>query len=222
MTSDRFDAVFFDFGGVVLTSPFEAFARYEQDHGLPDGFIRRLNTTNPHDNAWARLERGEIDINGFARLFEAEAVNQGQTINGRDVTGLLAGRVRPVMVEAITTIKEADLVTACLANNFLDQDRSGPRHGGRSDDEIRAVESVLTMFDHVVESSVIGIRKPEIDFYRRALALAEVEAERTVFLDDLGINLKPARALGMATIKVVDPIEALTRLEELLGLSLVR
>ena len=61
-------AVLFDFGGVILTSPFEAFARYEAANGLPDGFLRAINARNPDDNAWARLERNEVDMAGFCAI----------------------------------------------------------------------------------------------------------------------------------------------------------
>jgi putative hydrolase of the HAD superfamily len=213
--------VFFDFGGVVLTSPFEAFERYERDHGLPGGFIRAINSTNPDTNAWARMERGEVDVRSFVSLFEAEAEALGHRVDGYAVIGMLAGRVRPAMVEAIARINAAGLITACLTNNFNDPDRSGERHGGRSAAEADEVRNVLAMFDHMVESSVVGVRKPEPDFYRRALAMARVQAEATVFLDDLGINLKPARAMGMTTIKVIDPMIALGELQDLLGFTLV-
>ncbi len=226
MTDSPFRAVFFDFGGVVLTSPFEAFETYERAHGLPAGFIRSVNATNPDDNAWARLERGEVDVDGFVPRFEAEAEALGHRVDGHAVIAMLAGTVRPVMVAAIDAINAAGLTTACLTNNFSDRrsaDGAGPSRpiDTRSPEEKAAVVAALERFDFVVESSVVGVRKPEPDFYRRALALAGVEPTEVVFLDDLGVNLKPARAMGMSTIKVVDPVEALTELQDLLGLELL-
>lgn len=210
-------AVLFDFGGVVTTSPFEAFSRYEADNGLPDGLIRTINSTNPDHNAWAKLERSEVDSVGFAELFEAEAAALGHRVDGRAVIGLLSGSVRPVMVEAIRRVVDAGFATACLTNNF----RS--RSGGATTDPAKPAEAakVMAMFDHVIESSVVGIRKPEPAFYERALEALGIEAADAVFLDDLGINLKPARAMGMTTIKVGDPILALRQLEAVIGLELV-
>jgi putative hydrolase of the HAD superfamily len=205
-------AVLFDFGGVVTTSPFEAFARYEEANGLPVGLIRTINATNADTNAWARLERSEVDADGFAELFEAEARDRGYALSGHVVLDLLAGQVRPEMVNAIHRIKQAGLALACLTNNF--RARSEERDA-RPD-----TAEVMALFDHVVESSVVGIRKPEPEFYRTALRLLDVEASQAVFLDDLGVNLKPARAMGMTTIKVLDPDQALTDLGAVIGVEL--
>jgi putative hydrolase of the HAD superfamily len=206
-------AVLWDFGGVILTSPFEAFARYEREEGLPDGFIRRINSTNPHDNAWARLERGELDRSGFADAFEAEAHALGSTLAGAQVLELLAGEVRPEMVTALARCRKAGLRTACLTNNIM---------GGEDASEARAAEvaGIMALFDVVVESSVVGVRKPEPAFYEIACRLLDVEPAACVFLDDLGINLKPARAMGMTTIKVDEPDVAIAELEQVLGLVL--
>jgi len=227
VSDSDFRAVFFDFGGVVLTSPFEAFERYERAHGLPVGFIRAVNSTNPDDNAWARLERNEVGVDGFVPLFEAEAEALGHRVDGYAVITMLAGTVRPVMVDAIDTIGAAGLTTACLTNNFAgsesdDADSDRRPIDRRTQEEKAAVAAALERFDFIVESSVVGVRKPEPDFYRRALDLAGVEPTEVVFLDDLGVNLKPARAMGMSTIKVVDPIDALTELGDLLGLELLQ
>ena len=216
-------AVLFDFGGVILSSPFDAFAAYEAEHGLPDGLIRRINTINPDDNAWAKLERSDVDAAGFAELFTAEAAALGHELNGADILGLLHGSVRPQMVEAVRRIKAAGFVTGCLTNNFLSGgDRDKPGSGLASDDDGRKaqIDEVLALFDDVIESSKVGVRKPELAFYDAALEALEISADESVFLDDLGINLKPARAMGMRTIKVVDPDVALAELSELVGLEL--
>jgi putative hydrolase of the HAD superfamily len=199
------DAVFWDFGGVILSSPFEAFAHYERRRGLPEGTIRGINATDPHTNAWARLERTEITAAEFDVAFATEAARLGHDIRGADVLALLAGEVREEMVAALDAVKAQGLVTACLTNNVVGGD---PRPD---------VAAVMARFDVIVESSKVGVRKPEPRFYELACELARVEPERVVFLDDLGINLKPAAAMGMRTIKVVDPDVALQELEAALG-----
>jgi putative hydrolase of the HAD superfamily len=208
-------AVLWDFGGVILTSPFEAFARYERERGLPDGFIRMLNASNPDDNAWARLERSDVDVDGFAELFEAEAAAAGHALSGHDVLLLLAGDVRPEMKAALHRIKEAGYLQGMLTNNFVTPD-SGESHGSARPE----VQAIMDVFDMVLESSKAGVRKPDPRFYERACAELAIEPREAVFLDDLGVNLKPARAMGMTTIKVVDPEGALAELESVLRIPL--
>lgn len=200
-------AVLFDFGGVLSTSPFDAFARYERERGLPHGFLRRVNATDPDANAWARLERAELDLAAFDAAFADESAALGHRVPGADVLGLLAGDLRPEVVAAVRRCGER-LKTGLLTNNVL----------GTMDDP--RVGEVLALFDAVVESSVVGVRKPEPAFYELACDLLEIAPSEAVFLDDLGINLKPARALGMATIKVTDPAAALAELEALVGFPL--
>ena len=213
MANPEIKAVLFDFGGVILSSPFEAFARYEQEQGLPEGLIRRLNATNPDTNAWAALERSEVDLDGFAERFQAEAAAAGHEVDAHAILALLSGEVRPAMVAALRAIKAAGLPLALLTNNFVSGDAStmGPRE---------EVAEVLALFDHVIESSKAGVRKPDPAAYQLVLDVLGVGARHVVFLDDLGINLKPARALGMTTIKVGDPDEALAELAAVLGIDL--
>lgn len=200
-------AVLWDFGGVILSSPFEAMRRYEEEMGLPPAFLRSVNAADPHGNAWARLERSEVSIDDFCDLFEAEALEAGQKVDARAVLGLLLGDLRPQMVEAVKRCKER-LAIGLLTNNFA---------WGEGPQELR---EVVELFDVVVESSKVGIRKPEPRFYELACELLAIEPHEAVFLDDLGVNLKPARAMGMTTIKVVDPDEALAELEQVAGFSL--
>jgi putative hydrolase of the HAD superfamily len=208
--SDRsFDAVFWDFGGVVTTSPFEAFNTYEAANGIPKDFIRGVNTHNPDTNAWAQIERQEISAEAFNELFATESEALGHRVPGADVLGCLYGNVRPEMLKALNIIHVNGLTQACLTNNV-----------NRSVEERSDVSSAMTIFDHVIESSKVGIRKPEPGFYTLACETAGVSADRVVFLDDLGINLKPAREMGMATIKVVSADQALGELEGLLGIPL--
>jgi putative hydrolase of the HAD superfamily len=206
-------AAFFDFGGVILSSPFEAFNRYEEAHGLPRDLLRTVNATNPDTNAWARFERSEVDFEQFCDLFEAECRDLGHDVVARDVMPLLLGEIRPAMVEAVRRCHER-LVTACLTNNWLS-------HDARPIDRIQeGRDQALQHFDHVVESSKVGVRKPDPRFYELACELAGVHPAEVVFLDDLGVNLKPARAMGMTTIKVLDPDQAITDLEAVVGFPL--
>jgi len=205
-------AVLWDFGGVILSSPFEAFRRYEAEHEIPLDFIRGVNATNPDLNAWARLERAELDHAGFDAAFAAEASALGHEVPGADVLALLSGDVRPEMVKALDGVIAAGYRTACLTNNVVRRDEEPTE---RPD-----VAAVMAKFDVVVESSKVGIRKPELGFYRGACELLDVEPAACVFLDDLGINLKPAREMGMTTIKVDAPDQAIAELEDVLGLVL--
>jgi putative hydrolase of the HAD superfamily len=200
-------AVLFDFGGVLSTSPFDAFDRYERDHRLPVGFLRSVNATDPDDNAWARLERSEVDLAGFDAAFALESARLGHRVPGADVLSLLSGDIRPEMVEAVRRCRPR-LRTGLLTNNVLGS-MVDPRVG-----------ELLALFDAVVESSVVGVRKPEPKFYELACAQLAIEPSEAVFLDDLGVNLKPARAMGMATIKVTDPQTALAELEAVVGFPL--
>lgn len=202
-------AVFWDFGGVILSSPFEAFTAYEEARGLPLDTIRRINATDPDHNAWAKLERNEVSPGEFDRLFAEEASRLGYHIPGADVLGLLAGSVRPEMVTALDRVIAAGYITACLTNNVVHSDGQRPFHA-----------AVMDRFDHIVESSKVGVRKPEVEFYLIACERAQVKPEQCVFLDDLGINLKPAAALGMHTIKVLGAEQAIDDLEAVLGIEL--
>ncbi len=194
-------AVLWDFGGVITTSPFESFARYERENDLPADFIRGLNAANHHENAWAKMERAQVSMDDFCDLYEAEALAAGHPIDARAVLACLAGEVRPEMVKALRTIKEHGLTQACLTNNF----------------NAMGSNPLLEVFDVIVESSRVGVRKPEPRFYEIACEQLGISPDEAVMLDDLGVNLKPARALGMRTIKVVDPDEALRELEAIVG-----
>lgn len=209
-------AVLWDFGGVILSSPFEAFNRYEEKFHLPKDFIRMLNTRNPDTNAWAKMERSEVSLQGFVDLFEAEARERGHQLDGWTVLKILSGDIHPQMVEALRRCKAAFRV-ACITNNM----KSGEGPGmSRSPDKAKAVAEIMALFEHVIESSKVGFRKPDPRIYRHACDLLGVPPERCIYLDDLGINLKPARALGMRTIKVGDPDIAISELQEMVGIAL--
>jgi putative hydrolase of the HAD superfamily len=212
-----FRAVLWDFGGVITSSPFEAFRAHEAARGLPDNFIRTVNATNPDSNAWARLERNEIDAEAFDALFRAEALALGHDVRGAEVLPLLSGRVRPRMVAALDTVKGAGLMIGCITNNAQVGHGAGM---AASADQSAQVKAILARFDHVIESSKAGVRKPDPAIYRMMLDALALEAAQCIYLDDLGINCKPAAALGMTAIKVSGEAQALDDLSGLLGLAL--
>jgi len=207
------EAVIWDFGGVLTTSPFEAFARFERERGLPADIIRRTNANNHWDNAWAKFERAEVDVETFDSLFAAESLALGAEVRGKDVLPLLVGDPRPEMVEALRRIKR-HFKTGCITNN-LPANAIGSA-GGRS----IYVAEVMALFDHVIESARIGLRKPDPRIYAMMIEALGVDPNACVYLDDLGVNLKPARDMGMTTIKVIDARQAIADLEAATALTL--
>jgi len=202
------EAVIWDFGGVFTSSPFEAFARYEAEKGVPKDLIRMVNSTNPDTNAWALFERNEIDAKGFDELFLAESTALGHPVPGRDVLPLLSGVVRPRMVEALKTCKQHFKV-GCITNNMVSHHSPGADEPQRP---VGLMGQIMPLFDHVIESSKAGVRKPDPAIYLMMCEALGVKPENCVYLDDLGINCKPAAALGMRAIKVVDVDQTLAEL----------
>lgn len=208
-------AVIWDFGGVISSSPFEAFAAYEQAHGLPRDFLRTVNATNHLDNAWARFERSAIDLAAFDQAFADESAALGHAVRGRDVIALLSGSIRPQMVQALRVLRDRlkiGLITNNVATPGEENAHLTPNPKGR--------DAVLPLFHHVIESAKLGLRKPDPKIYLLMCEALDVQPQHCVFLDDLGVNLKPARQLGMHTIKVDDPDVALRQLEALVGFAL--
>ncbi len=206
-----FRAVIFDLGGVVFDSPLAEFRRFEQEHGLPPLLLGRVVMGSGPDGAWARLERGELDLLGFCAAFESDVGAAGASISAAALMQRVGAsmKVRPAMLDAIRRLRAHGLRVAALTNNWrLDED-----------DEAR-LQALRDEFDVFVESCRTGLRKPDPAIYELACRELGVSPEHAVFIDDLGHNLKPARALGMATIKVVEPETALAELEELLGIPL--
>ena len=204
-------AVIWDFGGVISTSPFDAFSRYEQAQGLPADFLRGVNARNPMHNAWARFERNAIDLAAFDAAFAAESAALGHRVPGREVIALLGGQIRPAMVQALRRLRPR-LKIGLITNNVAGPEADGFEPSGR--------RAVLDLFHQVIESSKVGLRKPDPAIYLMMCQALGVAPAQAVFLDDLGINLKPARDLGMQTIKVGDPELALQQLEALVGFDL--
>jgi putative hydrolase of the HAD superfamily len=207
------EAVIWDFGGVFTTSPFDAFTRYERERGLPENLIRKINSTNHLENAWAKFERSEVDLDGFDVLFAAEAKALGHDVPGRDIIPLLAGDFRPEMIEALKRIK-TKFKTGCITNNVPSMKQDS--EGGRT----FYAREIMALFDHVIESSKVGIRKPDPRIYEMMCETLGVSPGACVYLDDLGGNLKPARAMGMTTIRVESGPQAIAELEQAVGMKL--
>ncbi|MDP9332877.1 MAG: HAD-IA family hydrolase [Actinomycetota bacterium] len=205
-------AVIFDLGGVVFPSPFEAFDAYDHGNDLKKGTTRSLIRRSSESGAWAALERGELSMDAFVDALEAEALAAGFRLDARRLMGLIGSSFgpRPEMTRAIGHIRSRGLRTAALTNNWTDEKRQPTQNGLRE----------AGLFDVIIESAVEGLRKPDSRIYALALARLNVLASEAVFLDDLGMNLKPAREMGMTTIKVIDPDAALADLETILGFAL--
>ncbi|HEY9234907.1 MULTISPECIES: HAD-IA family hydrolase [Phenylobacterium] len=208
------EAVIWDFGGVFTSSPFEAFNRYETEKGIPRDLIRKVNATNPDSNAWALFERNEIDAKGFDELFLAESTALGHPVPGKDILPLLSGVVRPRMVEALKTCK-LHFKVGCITNNMVSHHSPGADKPQRA---AGAMGQIMPLFDHIIESSKAGVRKPDPKIYLMMCEALSVKPDACVYLDDLGINCKPAAMLGMRAIKVVDVDQTLAELSAATGL----
>ncbi len=212
-----FTTVLFDFGGVITSSPFEAFNRMEAERGLPHNFVRQVNSANPDDNAWAKFERAEIDAAQFDAFFAQEAVALGHELEGAAVLACLSGDVRPAMVHALDRLKASGYRLGCITNNM----RAGHGPGmSRTDSGTAVIRDAMERFEVIIESSKAGVRKPDPRIYAMACEALGIEPAECVYLDDLGINCKPAAALGMHAIKVTSGEQALADLEAALGLDL--
>ena len=214
----KIEAVIWDFGGVFTTSPFDAFNAYEKAHDLPHDLIRSVNRINPDINAWALFERTEIDAKGFDALFLEESTALGHPVRGRDVLPLISGQVRPAVVAALKTCKQHFKV-GCITNNM----KTGANASMASSEEgAKATAAIFPLFDHIIQSAEAGIRKPDPRIYLMICEALDVKPTACVYLDDLGINCKPAAALGMTAIKVVSETQLLDDLEKAVGLSFAR
>ena len=202
----KYKAIIWDFGGVITSSPFEAFNKFEEANGLPKDIIRTINSENPDMNAWAQFESNSITIDQFDDLFLKEAKAKGFDIKGRDIIKLLKGSIRENMVSFLRELK-SDFKLGCITNNVK------PSSEENTDNETK---EAMSIFDHVIESSIAGIRKPNPEIYMMSCDALNVSPDQCIYLDDLGINLKPARELGMTTIKVIQPEDAIQEVRNLL------
>ena len=202
----KYKAIIWDFGGVITSSPFEAFNQFEEANGLPKDIIRTINSENPDTNAWAKFESNSITIGVFNDLFLKEAKAKGFDIKGRDIIKLLKGSIRKNMVSFLRELK-SDFKLGCITNNVKSSSEEN------NDNETK---EAMSLFDHVIESSIVGIRKPNPEIYMMSCDALKVSPDQCIYLDDLGINLKPARELGMTTIKVIQPEDAIQEVRNLL------
>ncbi len=202
----KYKAIIWDFGGVITSSPFDAFNEFEEVNGLPKDIIRTINSENPDMNAWAQFESNSITIDQFNDLFLKEAKAKGFDIKGRDIIKLLKGSIRENMVSFLRELK-ADFKLGCITNNV--------KPSSEENTDIETKEA-MSIFDHVIESSIVGIRKPNPEIYMMSCDALNVSPDQCIYLDDLGINLKPARELGMTTIKVIQPEDAIQEVRNLL------
>jgi putative hydrolase of the HAD superfamily len=209
------EAVIWDFGGVFTTSPFEAFRRFEAQRDLPADFIRRVNAADPDANAWALFERNEIDAATFDTMFLEEATRLGHPLRGAEVLPLLSGDVRPRVVAALKACK-ARFKVGCITNNVVTGHGTGM---AGSAEKAQAIAEIFAQFDAVIESSKAGVRKPDPRIYQMMCEQIGVAPEACVYLDDLGVNCKPAAALGMTAIKVTTEDQALKDLAAATGLA---
>jgi putative hydrolase of the HAD superfamily len=211
-----FTAVIFDFGGVITSSPFEAFNAMEAQRDLPRDFVRAVNSADPDNNAWAKFERAEISAAEFDVLFAAEAQALGHNLDGASVIACLSGDIRPDMVAALDRLKAQGFTLGCITNNVPSGKGAGM---AGSAEKAAAIEAIMARFDHVIESSKAGVRKPDPRIYQMMCEVLDVSPHECVYLDDLGINCKPAAALGMAAIKVTSGAQALDDLGLALGIK---
>jgi putative hydrolase of the HAD superfamily len=211
-----FNTVIFDFGGVITSSPFEAFNRMEAERGLPQDFVRRVNSINPDNNAWAKFERAECNAAEFDALFAAEALVLGHKLDGASVIACLSGDIRPDMEAALDLLKTKGFALGCITNNVPSGKGAGM---AGSDENAAAIAAVMGRFDHIIESSKAGVRKPDPRIYAMMCEALAVVPSQCIYLDDLGINCKPAAAMGMAAIKVTSGEQALHDLGALLALT---
>ena len=207
----NYKAIIWDFGGVITSSPFESFNKFELSNNLPKDIIRTINSENPDDNAWAKFERNDIDLIEFDNLFSMEADKKGFKISGKQVVKLLSGEIREQMVDFLFFLKK-DYKLGCITNNIQNSKNEKVNH-------LNEAGQVMKIFDHIIESSKVGLRKPDPKIYYMSCDALGVKPKECIYLDDLGINLKPAREIGMTTIKVIDPNEAIYEVKKYLQLT---
>jgi len=214
MEFNQYSSIFWDFGGVITSSPFEAFNKFEKENKLPENFLRKVNSTNPENNAWALLEQSKINQEEFDKLFFQESSQLGHGVAGLKVLNLLEGELRMGMVNVIRKLNKLGFTQACLTNNFIPSDENQPDMI-----DLDKKTEVFDLFDFVFESKEIGLRKPDQAFYDHVIKEVNILPNKIIFLDDLGINLKPAKAMGITTIKVISESQAKKDLGEILNIN---
>ena len=214
MEFNQYSSIFWDFGGVITSSPFEAFNKFEKENKLPENFLRKVNSTNPENNAWALLEQSKINQEEFNKLFFQESSQLGHGVAGLKVLNLLEGELRMGMVNVIRKLNKLGFTQACLTNNFIPSDENQPDMI-----DLDKKTEVFDLFDFVFESKEIGLRKPDQAFYDHVIKEVNISPNKIIFLDDLGINLKPAKAMGITTSKVISESQAQKDLSERVNIN---
>ncbi|MEL6363454.1 MAG: HAD-IA family hydrolase [Pseudomonadota bacterium] len=212
-------AVIFDVGGVLTTAPYDNFHVYERENGLPENFLNHVCGFDPAGGAWARFERSEITPEEFDAAFAEDSLAHPMNTEKREVRGatllsLMQVKIRPEMIAAVHACK-ARFKVGCITNTTaVPVAKMGAGDEGAAE--------MFAAFDHVIESHKAGVRKPDPRIYEMMCEALGVAAAACVFLDDLGVNLKPAKAMGMRTIRVREPAAALDALSAVTGLSFTK
>ncbi|KAH7889894.1 HAD-like domain-containing protein [Phlebopus sp. FC_14] len=245
-------AVIFDIGGVVLQSPFIAIDKYEREKGLPPNYLNVSLAFRGSTGAWPRFERGEIDLHVFYSTFsqdlsdvrngniwyEEYCIRKGLAcpplpasldVDGRDLFGRMMRMASSYDAHILTAIQRLRAIgkwrVVALTNNF-----GAASWQNLSDSELQFLgwqdgptpKHLRDLFDDFYDSSQVGLRKPDPEFYLHACRKSGFRPEEAIFLDDIKVNLKAAGQLGMVTIHVPigGTLEVIRRLEEQLGIDL--
>ena len=203
MKNNVIKIVLWDYGGVLTESPIKNFRKFENDNNYVLDSIVKINSYNKYNNAWAKLEKDEISIEKFSKLFSEEAKQFGiLNINTDKLLECLNVKLNIKMVELLENISKF-YTCVCLTNNF--------KKVGSSN-----FKNIKHNFSLIIESSKIGFRKPEKQIYKHVLEVLKVNAKEILFIDDLGINLKPARELGFHTYKFTDTDKTISYIKNML------
>jgi putative hydrolase of the HAD superfamily len=205
-------AAIFDIGGVLTHSPVTRIQQFCAEQAIPDDV--RYAIFGPDDGPWSRFERSELSREEFAVEFDAHVTPCGTAARGLPfMEWFFQGfGERPEMVAVVKHLR-GRVKLGSITNNVARDEPAQRRTSGID---------VQSLFDVVVESAIEGVRKPDPRIYLVACQRLGVEPSEAVFLDDLGSNLKGARALGMHTIKVDATTGAIDALEQALGIPLPR
>jgi putative hydrolase of the HAD superfamily len=207
------DAVFWDFGGVFTASPFHAVRPYSESLGIAHDELLDLVFGPYHldtDHPWHRLERGEGTLADAMAAAVAAATARGIAFDPRAFFGAMRDDIDRSIVVATVRELRAVGVRHCIITNNAKEFADG----------WRALVPVDELFDDVVDSSAVGMRKPNPAIYELAMArLGVTDASRAVFLDDFEPNVVAARALGLHGVVVAHPDPAMAELRRLAGLG---
>ena len=203
MKDNAIKIVLWDYGGVLTESPIINFRKFENDNNYSLNTIVKINSDNKYNNAWAKLEKDEISIEQFSKLFREEAKQFGiPNINTDKLLECLNVKLNIKMVELLENVSKF-YSCVCLTNNFKKMSSYD-------------FENIKHNFSLIIESCKIGLRKPEKEIYTYVLKVLKVSAKEILFIDDLGINLKPAKELGFQTYKFIDTNKTISYMKNML------